>query len=89
MTDLQTVFGWVATHPEKLKQVLRQNIKILEEKLTDVPALMLTNENPFKLYKLLKENRTPAAAKPGDIAITLWIMVFFNFGKSGIIRLLC
>lgn len=47
----------------------KQDIKLLEEKLTGVPALLLTNENPFKLYKLLKENRTPAAAKPGDIAI--------------------
>ena len=52
-----------------LEKSKKQNIKILEEKLTGVPALMLTNENPFKLYKLLKENRTPAAAKPGDIAI--------------------
>ena len=46
----------------------KKNIKSLEEKLTGVPALLLTNENPFKLFKLLKENRTPASAKPGDIA---------------------
>ncbi len=46
----------------------KKNIKILEEKMTGVPALLLTNENPFRLFRLLKENRTPAAAKVGDIA---------------------
>ncbi len=47
----------------------KNNIRLLDEKLTGVPALLLTNENPFRLFKLLKENRTPAPAKPGDIAI--------------------
>ena len=32
------------------------------------PALLFSNENPFRLYKILKENRTPASAKPGDLA---------------------
>ena len=45
----------------------KRNIKMLEEKMTGVPALLLTNENPFKLFRLLKENRTPAAAKVGDV----------------------
>ena len=47
----------------------KKNIKMLEDKMTKVPALLLTNENPFRLFKLLKENRTPAAAKTGDVAI--------------------
>ena len=46
----------------------KKNMKVLEEKMTGVPALLMTNENPFKLFRLLKENRTPAAAKVGDIA---------------------
>lgn len=46
----------------------KHNIKLLEEKLTGVPALLLTQENPFRLFRLLKENRTPATAKPGDVA---------------------
>jgi large subunit ribosomal protein L10 len=46
----------------------KKNVRTLEEKLSGEPALMLTNENPFRLFRLLKENRTPAAAKPGDIA---------------------
>jgi large subunit ribosomal protein L10 len=29
---------------------------------------MLANENPFKLYMFLQKKKTPAAAKPGDIA---------------------
>ncbi|MBS3055803.1 MAG: 50S ribosomal protein L10 [Candidatus Aenigmarchaeota archaeon] len=41
----------------------------LSEKLTqvDVPALILSNENPFKLFKFLNENKTSAAAKSGDV----------------------
>ena len=31
-------------------------------------AVLLTNENPFKLYKFLDDNKTPAPAKVGDIA---------------------
>ena len=46
----------------------KKNIKMLEEKMTGATALLLTNENPFKLFRLLKENRTPASAKVGDIA---------------------
>ncbi len=40
----------------------------LADKLAGAPALLLTNENPFRIFKMLKENRTPAAAKAGDIA---------------------
>jgi len=32
------------------------------------PALLFSNENPFRLYKILKDSRTPASAKPGDVA---------------------
>jgi len=46
----------------------KKSVKGLEEKLVGEPALLLTNENPFRLFRLIKENRTPAAAKPGDIA---------------------
>ncbi|KHO47544.1 MAG: large subunit ribosomal protein L10 [archaeon GW2011_AR5] len=46
----------------------KSNINSLQEKLAGEPALLLTNENPFRLFRLIKENRTPAAAKPGDIA---------------------
>jgi len=32
------------------------------------PALLLTDMNPFKLYKFLQTNKSPASAKPGDVA---------------------
>lgn len=32
------------------------------------PALLLTNENPFKLYRMLAARKTTTAAKAGDIA---------------------
>lgn len=32
------------------------------------PAILATNDNPFRIYKFLKENRSPAAAKAGDRA---------------------
>lgn len=33
-----------------------------------IPALIFSNEEPFKLFKLVKENRTNASAKPGQLA---------------------
>jgi len=38
----------------------------LREKLGDMPALMFTKTNPFKLYKTLKKSRVTAFAKAGD-----------------------
>ncbi|MBI4448337.1 50S ribosomal protein L10 [Candidatus Woesearchaeota archaeon] len=40
----------------------------LQEKVCGMPALMFTQENPFKLYKLLMKNKSSAAAKPGQKA---------------------
>lgn len=45
----------------------KKDIQKLDEKLTKVPALLMTNENPFKVFKVIKENKTPRAAKPGDV----------------------
>lgn len=36
--------------------------------LQGVPALLLTNDNPFSIYKIIKKNKSPAAAKAGQIA---------------------
>jgi len=38
----------------------------LLEKESQEPAIMFTNDNPFKLYKFLKNNKSPASAKVGD-----------------------
>ncbi len=49
-----------------LKRALEQSP--LADSLKGEPALLLSNENAFKLYRILKENRVPAAAKANDIA---------------------
>ncbi len=59
------------------KCVIDRSIKELKdkkglEKLLDIdveePALILTTMNPFKLFKILDQNKSPTYAKPGDIA---------------------
>ena len=44
------------------------NIKSFAEKITGMPALMFTKENPFALYKLISKNKSMTSAKPGQIA---------------------
>jgi large subunit ribosomal protein L10 len=51
-----------------LKDLALQNGEQLIEKVKGMPALMFTKENPFELYKIIKKSKTPAAAKPGQIA---------------------
>jgi large subunit ribosomal protein L10 len=46
----------------------RKNIISLSEHLKGMPALIFTNENPFKLVKSLNENKTTAPAKAGQTA---------------------
>ena len=52
----------------------KANINKLNEHLKGIPALLLTKENPFKLYKILKQNRSAAFAKTGQTAIKdIWV----------------
>ena len=44
------------------------NIENLEDHMDGQPALIFTNMNPFKLYKILEKSKTPAPAKAGSIA---------------------
>jgi len=46
----------------------KPGIEKLEEKLGIEPAILVTNDNPFRLYKLLEKNKSPAPAVPGAIA---------------------
>ena len=46
----------------------KKNIKGLGKKIEGPVALIFTNENPFRLFKQLKEKRSPATAKAGDVA---------------------
>lgn len=51
-----------------LKKLNLENSDELLGKLKGSPALMFTDENPFTLYKIIKKNKTPAPAKPGQEA---------------------
>ena len=45
-----------------------KGIKKLEEYLKGMPALLFTKDNPFKLYKILKKNKSTAPARAGQTA---------------------
>ncbi len=44
------------------------NIKQINKYVEDQTALLFTNENPFKLYKILEKGKTAAPIKSGGIA---------------------
>lgn len=46
----------------------REDWKNIKEKIGGSPALIFSNLDPFKLYKLIEKNKTPAPAKVGDIS---------------------
>ncbi|MFA5797332.1 MAG: 50S ribosomal protein L10 [Candidatus Woesearchaeota archaeon] len=46
----------------------KKDIQKLAENLHGMPALLLTNTNPFKIYKTLKENKSAAPIKAGQAA---------------------
>jgi len=46
----------------------KKDIEKLKEYLTGMSALLFTNEDPFKLYKLINKSKSNAPAKPGQIA---------------------
>ncbi len=52
---------------EKCKEKLK-GIEELKEKLEGMPAIILSQLDPFKISKLFSQNKAPAFAKPGQIA---------------------
>lgn len=46
----------------------KNGIEELEKHLKGMPALLFTKENPFKLFKIIKKNKTKAPAKGGQIS---------------------
>ncbi|MFH1420588.1 MAG: 50S ribosomal protein L10 [Candidatus Aenigmatarchaeota archaeon] len=50
-----------------LKGSEKKDLEKLVERMKGSPALLLTKENPFKIYSYLKKNKSNAAAKAGDI----------------------
>ncbi len=53
---------------EKALEGLDDNYKKLEEFLYDQTALVFTDMNPFKLYKLLEETKEPSPLKPNQVS---------------------
>ncbi|MEN6329027.1 MAG: 50S ribosomal protein L10 [Methanobacteriaceae archaeon] len=53
-----------------LDQSQKNNIKELSDFMSGQPAMIFTDMNPFKLYKILEESKTPAPARAGNIAIS-------------------
>jgi large subunit ribosomal protein L10 len=51
-----------------IKKLKLENGEALVEQLKGMPALMFTKENPFAIYRIIKKSKSPAAAKPGQIA---------------------
>ncbi len=52
---------------EAFKESGKPNIDKMNEYLGGMPALLLTKENPFKLFKIIKKSKSPAAIKPGQV----------------------
>ncbi|MFH1637373.1 MAG: 50S ribosomal protein L10 [Candidatus Woesearchaeota archaeon] len=46
----------------------KEGFEKLEEHIKGMPAIIFTNEDPFKLYKALQKSKSAAAAKPGQKA---------------------
>ncbi|MFH1211684.1 MAG: 50S ribosomal protein L10 [Candidatus Woesearchaeota archaeon] len=46
----------------------KESIMKLAERMTGMPAIIFTNENPFKLFKILKKNQSKAPIKGGQKA---------------------
>lgn len=52
---------------EQLKNDIK-GLEIIKPYLKGIPALLFTKENPFLLYKTIKKNKSPSAAKPGQLS---------------------
>jgi len=48
----------------------KSNVEVLVDHMEGQPALIFTDMNPFKLYKILESSKTPAPARAGSIAIS-------------------
>lgn len=51
-----------------LEESKKQGLADLIPHLKGMPALILTNNNPFKLFKQLEKSKSPAPAKAGQVA---------------------
>jgi large subunit ribosomal protein L10 len=65
--DLEIKVAKKSVIEHALQLSTKKNIGKLSEYLVGSPALLLSKENPFKVYKLLKQSKSAAAIKAGQI----------------------
>lgn len=51
-----------------LKDSKKPGLSQLDDKMRGMPAVLFTNENPFRLFKILKKNKSKAPIKAGQVA---------------------
>ncbi len=62
------------TKKRLIKRILEEmkkekpGIEHLEKHFRGMPAMMFTKDNPFAIFKTIKQNQSPAPAKPGQVA---------------------
>ena len=64
--DLEIIVAKKSTIEYALKLSTKKDIIKLADHLVGSPALLLSKENPFKIYKLLKQSKSAAAIKAGQ-----------------------
>ncbi|MBT4174917.1 50S ribosomal protein L10 [archaeon] len=57
----------------------KKGVEILKESIDGMPAMIFTKDNPFKLYKILQDNKSSAPAKAGQTAPN---DIFIKAGKT-------
>jgi len=46
----------------------KQNIDAVVEAISGIPGLLFTNEDPFKIYRIVQKSKSATSAKPGQTA---------------------
>jgi len=59
----------------------KKDIGLLESKMINSPSIIFSNENPFRLFSIIKSNRSSASAKAGTTAAN---DIVIQKGKTGI-----
>jgi large subunit ribosomal protein L10 len=70
-TDLKGVATIKMSKKSLIKKALEgseKNVNVLEERIVGEPAMIFSNEDPFRLFKILKENISSAPARLGNVA---------------------
>ncbi len=67
-TMIKKAFNSIKDAQSASNSIGKSEVSKLFDVIKDEPALLFSNNNPFSLFKTIKESRSPAAAKTGDMA---------------------